>query len=535
MTEFFLPPDIAPAQVRWGAIDSTAISVSDTLGAIRTSEIIGGYARTAKFVWPPMKDEASSYRLRSRMRAVLDRQRGQANRLRLGIPGHAIVGSFPATELFTNNTFASGTTGWGSQQAAISVSDRVLRLTVAKNISAGPPAFSQSPTVTAYAPHIMRGFLGSRSRTGLNAGTYANSVQNYSADPAGLITQSFVPLSTSAGACYPVVYDSSENITITGDWIDCPYTSLARCALIDNGPNNGTYSDQIDNAAWTKSGCSVTANAFTSPAGTATGDKLIEDGTTAPHYIWRPETRASAVADWCVAGAFRRGDTGSNLRDRVYVSARDSSAGTNAVNGLFDLTSGTVVTTTTAGSGANARAFIQSMGDGWYYCAIVGQLPASGTTVGAFALLVQNPSTTSYTGDSASNIGAWGITTAQSSVPVRLSHDTTTARPTGTAQSGTGLYIKGLPASTDGLLLPGAIVQTGNETHIAATRLDSDAAGCGYFQLTRPPRSAPANDSPLIVLDPMGRFLLANNQVEWVDDPGLFSSFELEVIEATVG
>ena len=41
-----------------------------------------------------------------------------------------------------------------------------------------------------------------------------------------------------------------------------------------------TYSEQFDNAVWTKSNASITANAIIAPDGTLTADKLVEDGVT---------------------------------------------------------------------------------------------------------------------------------------------------------------------------------------------------------------------------------------------------------------
>jgi len=44
-----------------------------------------------------------------------------------------------------------------------------------------------------------------------------------------------------------------------------------------------TYSEQFDNAAWTKLQSSVTANSATAPDGTTTADSFIEDSSTNTH------------------------------------------------------------------------------------------------------------------------------------------------------------------------------------------------------------------------------------------------------------
>ena len=56
-----------------------------------------------------------------------------------------------------------------------------------------------------------------------------------------------------------------------------------------------TYSEQFDNAAWTKTSSTVTANADTAPDGTLTADALIEDGSTANHLVQLSSSLASAT------------------------------------------------------------------------------------------------------------------------------------------------------------------------------------------------------------------------------------------------
>ena len=56
-----------------------------------------------------------------------------------------------------------------------------------------------------------------------------------------------------------------------------------------------TYGAQLDNAAWTKSALTVTANATTGPDGTASSDKLIPDATTGVHYVIQSATTSIGV------------------------------------------------------------------------------------------------------------------------------------------------------------------------------------------------------------------------------------------------
>lgn len=102
----------------------------------------------------------------------------------------------------------------------------------------------------------------------------------------------------------------------------------------------------------------------------------------------------------------------------------------------------------------------------------------------------------------------------------------------GASQSTSRILIDQLPASTDGLLLPGDQVQIGEELLIVRAALNSNSAGEGYLYLHRPLRSAPADNAPVIIHEPMGLFMLADSENGWMNEPGRFSSATVNLIEA---
>ena len=64
--------------------------------------------------------------------------------------------------------------------------------------------------------------------------------------------------------------------------------------LVKKSPHNlQVYSQDFDNAAWSKARVTVSANATTAPDGTLTADKIVETTDSGAHY-WRDF--ASAVA-----------------------------------------------------------------------------------------------------------------------------------------------------------------------------------------------------------------------------------------------
>lgn len=102
----------------------------------------------------------------------------------------------------------------------------------------------------------------------------------------------------------------------------------------------------------------------------------------------------------------------------------------------------------------------------------------------------------------------------------------------GASQTGSALVIDGLPISTNGLALPGDIVQIGTQLAMIVLPLDSDSGGNGYLQFKPSLRATPADNTPIIFGYPLGRFVLTTNEGGWRDSPGGFSDFEFEFEEA---
>lgn len=521
MAEFIWPSVLVP--------NATNLSIVDSAG--RFSSPLSGFTRTVSRPGERLRLSLRFQHLNGQSRTALQScvaaLRGATHRVWVHDHANRIRGSFSAPELLTNPTFLNGTTGWTAQQSTLTASERVLRLTVSKNTATGAPGFTQTPSVTQYAPHVLRGFLGARSRSGLNAGTWADGVSNYSADAQGLITQMFVPLGTTA-VIYPAVFDSDENVSMTGDWLECPFSSVSRCALVDNRPNAMTRSDEIDHADWTKTRLTVLANNQTAPDGTTTAEKLTEDSSTDTHQFLPAThpTRTSVAEDLMVFGCFRREVGTRNIQLRV---GSDSS---NHGSAHFDLGAGTTGTLINTGTATNTRSFIVSLGqNGWYLCFVIARCAASTQIYSQYNMV--SAGSNNYTGDSTSAISAWRCGCARSSFPVTPAQTVATAAPTGALQNlAGGIYTKGWPVSTNGLLLPGDQVQIGSQLVFVTAPLNSDAAGLGQLQFSPALRVAAANNAPVVVNQPMGKFFLDQNENGWTNDPGIFSDAEIVLAEA---
>jgi len=534
VADLLLPPHLRQARTSFRYVDSTGSSRGLFTGALRTAARGGDrLAATIEFTkhGGQPTDERSS---RAVMRSFLASLRGRQNRAYLFDHSYRRRGSFATSELLTNNTFPSGTTGWSAQtNFNPTAADRVLRLTrnaaAAASNALSPTAAS---TVVQYGAYVARMFTMSGrvgySAANLSAGgnQYANEFGTGSVfTDYGMQSLGFVPYSTG---CYIGLEDQSTS-GISGEYFGVAYASLARCALVDGGANLLSQSETFTNASWTKARSSATGGADTGPDGTATASSITEDNTASnTHGVTQAVTVSSAVRDYSITACLK-----ANTRTWAFVQLDD---GTHSARVWVNLGTGALGTVLTTGAGmANVRAFLVGLAGGWYAVSLVAQKNSALTTLNAGIFLSTGDATVTYSGDGTSNIRAWRTTLSQSSVPARLVQ-TTTAATTGTAQIGSALYTKGWPASTNGLLLADdqfeVITSRGSELKILTAPVNSDAAGLAYMQFEPPLRGAPADNAPIIVHQPMGRFGYVGESPGWDNDPGFWSSASCEFEEA---
>jgi len=153
-------------------------------------------------------------------------------------------------------------------------------------------------------------------------------------------------------------------------------------------------SDALDNASWTAQRASVSANATTSPDGTANADKLVEDSTAANNHRIISNTIAL---------------TNSGVAASIFAKAAERTAfriefagGAGTFGSSFNLSTGAAVSTD-----ANTTATIRAHGNGWYRCSVQATWPsASNCNVWLYMQAVAG--TNSYNGDGSSGMYFWG-------------------------------------------------------------------------------------------------------------------------------
>ena len=159
-----------------------------------------------------------------------------------------------------------------------------------------------------------------------------------------------------------------------------------------------TYSEQFDNAAWTKAdilafGSGSVVNATTAPDGTLTADLCV------------PNT--SNVSGHYVAQEITTGISGASYTATAYVKAGGYNYGSLTVydgatyrQPVFDLVNGTVTTV------AGATSSISSVGNGWFR--LTTTVTAAGTLIRVRLYISEIAALSAYAGNGTSGLYVWG-------------------------------------------------------------------------------------------------------------------------------
>jgi hypothetical protein len=168
-----------------------------------------------------------------------------------------------------------------------------------------------------------------------------------------------------------------------------------------------TYSEQFDDATWTKVASTITANTLVAPDGTLTGDKLVEDTSNASHNVNKGSiTTSTTTASTCSFYAKAGGRSVIQVRYGVQSVV-------NRGQGNVDLTTGTVALIQNVGTATGTTLTATPVGNGWYRIAIsTNPNDAASTQMRLFVILgnvaVGSMTGAAYTGDGYSGIYIWG-------------------------------------------------------------------------------------------------------------------------------
>jgi hypothetical protein len=161
-----------------------------------------------------------------------------------------------------------------------------------------------------------------------------------------------------------------------------------------------TFSEQIDNAAWTKTGVTISSNATTSPDGTTSADKIIANAISGSKTAFQARSITTGQA-FTISAFFKKSEY-----KLAFVRAGGQ---TDSPYVIYNLDTQVVVST----SGASSTK-IEDYGNGWYRILFTLNSATGGTCAPNVSFLPDSGYTLSslnvpqYTGDGTSGGFVWG-------------------------------------------------------------------------------------------------------------------------------
>jgi hypothetical protein len=192
------------------------------------------------------------------------------------------------------------------------------------------------------------------------------------------------------------------------------------------------YSEQFDNAGWSKEDLSVTANASISPDGTQNADTFIPNTSNTDHSIYQSNVSGSVRTFSVYAKA--------NGYNYIFLGSNNNTA-TDGV--FFNLSNGTISQNT-----STLTASIESVGNGWYRC-IASQ--ASWPTIYSLFCVSQNGTSFNFAGNGTDGVSVWGAQLEASSYPTSYI-PTTSSSATRVADACSKTGISSLIGQTQGTI-----------------------------------------------------------------------------------
>ena len=312
------------------------------------------------------------------------------------------TGLVRGAERITNGTFDTDTTGWGASNSTLAAVAGKLQVT-----STGTATSARATqTIAATVGNLYEVTFNARKVNGtgsvvgafVSTGGAGNSVYSNSSNEAPrrfmfVATLSSVLLVWEIAAAGGVIgevaeFDSISVREVAGN--HAYQATLGNRPVLSARKNLLTKSEQLDDATWGKSGCTITPNAV------GTLDKIVEDGTTATHFITSGGIAPTDITHVTVSFKVRAAER--SICRISFSNAAIWSGGTAPVAD-FNLGTGAL------GSVVGGTATMTALGGGDYRITFSVATVASGATA-ARLFLSNTPGTVSYTGDGVSGLYA---------------------------------------------------------------------------------------------------------------------------------
>jgi hypothetical protein len=181
-------------------------------------------------------------------------------------------------------------------------------------------------------------------------------------------------------------------------------TRVNAAGLVELVPYNLLQQSEVfSNAAWTKSGSTISANTTTAPNGTLTADTLIENTANTTHQIFQSITSGITGANQYTATLYVKQYSTSNRN--IALRIQDNAFTFGGVIAVFNPATGALVTSSTTLSGVIVSTS-STLVNGFYRIAVTFTIASS--TAFRYDVVLYNGTSNSYLGDGVSGVNIWG-------------------------------------------------------------------------------------------------------------------------------
>jgi hypothetical protein len=236
--------------------------------------------------------------------------------------------------------------------------------------------------------------------------------------------------------------------------------------------NIAIYSEQFNDASWTKIQSSITANSVTSPDGTTNADTFTADGTNNEHQLRSTGVISLVNGTTYTTSIFAKAGTNNFVQ---FVGSGSPYASTTYAN--FNIATGVV-----GDVGAGTTAKIENFGNGWYRCSMTATaIATTSTNTFLFNIVTSNTASRGETNTLATSVYVWGAQLEASSYPTSYI-PTTSASATRVADACFKTGISSLIGQTEGVFFAD-INYTQHGANIEVVMSLQGATTSSYFEM----------------------------------------------------
>lgn len=210
------------------------------------------------------------------------------------------------------------------------------------------------------------------------------------------ITTPFASLFTFSGGQGGTYYDAAGVMQVAGvdelRFDHDPITLEPRGVLIESQAYNYIGPSE-DLTGFTKVGVTVSPNVETTPRGTLTGDKVVEDVSAGVHEMRFTPSGSGSANDW-TESAFIKPDGRTKFQIEIIAGSQQKAT--------FDLVAKTF-------DDDGWTAYLEELPNGWFRCGFTGYPGGGGSSHEWRLRILDDAGNESYTGDGVSGLIVWGI------------------------------------------------------------------------------------------------------------------------------